>query len=58
MRKKPYNLKKVNHYLDKRKEIMEIISFRAEDVLGEVNSTDSISQEQKNKLNNFLAKIL
>ena len=42
-----------NHYTDKRKEIMKPNSFRLEDVFGDVISQDSISPEQKTKLNNF-----
>ena len=46
-----------NHYLDKRKEIMMNTQFK-EDVFGDVISKDNFSQEQKTKLNNFLAKIM
>ena len=52
-------LKKIyNHYLDKRKEIMNSTKFKVEDIFGDVISKDSISQEQITKLNNFLAKIM
>ena len=47
-----------NHYIDKGKEIMKNTSFIVEDVFGNVISKDSISPEQINKLNNFLAEIL
>ena len=47
-----------NHYVDKRKEIMDSTKFRVEDVFGDVISKDSISPEQITKLNNFLAKIM
>ena len=47
-----------NHYLDKRKDIMKDTSFRVEDVFGDVISKDNFSQEQINKLNTFLAKIM
>ena len=45
-----------NHYVDKRKEIMDSTKFRVEDVFGDVISKDSISPEEITKLNNFLAK--
>ena len=52
-------LKKIyNHYLDKRKEIMDSTKFKVEDIFGDVISKDSISTEQIFKLNNFLAKIM
>ena len=52
-------LKKIyNHYLDKRKEIMDSTKFKVEDIFGDVISKDSISPEQITKLNNFLAKIM
>ena len=52
-------LKKIyNHYIDKRKEIMDSTKFKVEDIFGDVISKDSISPEQITKLNNFLAKIL
>ena len=57
--KETLELKKIyNHYTDKRKENMNSTKFKVEDVLGDVISKDSISQEQKTKLNNFLAKIM
>ena len=37
---------------------MKNTNFRVKDVFGDVISKDSISPEQKTKLNNFLAKIL
>ena len=46
-----------NHYLDKRKQIMDSTKFKV-DIFGDVISKDSISPEQITKLNNFLAKIM
>ena len=47
-------LKKIyNHYLDKRKQIMDSIKFKVEVIFGDVISKDSISPEQITKLNNF-----
>ena len=52
-------LKKIyNHYLDKRKLIMDPTNLEAEDILGDVISKDSISPEQITKLNNVSAKIM
>ena len=45
-----------NHFLDKRREIMNSTKFRVEYIFGDVISKDSISPEQINELNNFLAK--
>ena len=57
--KEVQELKKIyNHYIDKRKEIMNSTKFRVEDIFGDVISKDSISTEQITKLNNFLAKIM
>ena len=50
--------KNYNHYLDKRKEIMDSTKFKVEDIFGDVISKDSISLVQITKLNNFLAKIM
>ena len=50
--------KNYNHYLDKRKEIMNSTKFKVEDIFGDVFSRDSISTEQIAKLNNFWAKIM
>ena len=47
-----------NHYVDKMSEIMKNTQFKIEDVFGDVISKDSISQEQKTKLNIFSAKIM
>ena len=47
-----------NHYLDKRKEIMDSTKFKVEDILNDVISKDSISSEQIIKLNNFLARMM
>ena len=55
--KEAQELKKIyNHYIDKRKEIMNSTKFKFEDIFGDVISKDSISPEQITKLNNFLAK--
>ena len=49
--KEALELKKIyNHYLDKRKDIMENTQFKVEDVFDDVISKDNFSQEQK-KLN-------
>ena len=57
--KEASELKKIyNHYIDKRKEIMDSTKFKVEDIFGDVISKDSISPEQITKLNNFLAKIM
>ena len=57
--KEALELKKIyNHYIDKRKEIMNSTKFKVEDIFGDVISKDSISPEQITKLNNFLAKIM
>ena len=57
--KEALELKKIyNHYIDKRKEIMNSTKFKVEDIFGDVISKDSISTEQITKLNNFLAKMM
>ena len=57
--KEALELKKIyNHYIDKRKEIMDSTKFKVEDLFGDVISKDTISNEQIIKLNNFLAKIM
>ena len=57
--KEALELKKIyNHYLDKRKEIMDSTKFKVEDIFGDVISKHSISTEQITKLNNFLAKMM
>ena len=57
--KEALELKKIyNHYLDKRKEIMNSTKFKVEDIFGDVISKDSNSPEQITKLNNFLAKTM
>ena len=57
--KEALELKKIyNHYLDKRKQVMDSTKFKVEDIFGDVISKDSISPEQITKLNNFLAKIM
>ena len=57
--KEGLEMKKIyNHYIDKRKEIMDSTKFKVEDIFGNVISKDSISPEQITKLNNFLAKIM
>ena len=45
-----------NHYLEKRKDIMNSTKSSVEDVFG--NSKVSVSSEQIQKLNNFLAKMM
>ena len=58
-RKEALELKKIyNHFLDKRKQIMDSTKFKVGNVFGDVISKDSISPEQITKLNNFLAKIM
>ena len=47
-----------NHYLDKRKEIMDSTKFKVEDIFGDVISKAFISPEQITKLNSFSAKIM
>ena len=47
-----------NHYIDKISEIIRDTQFRAEDVFGDVISTDKFSQAHITKFINFLAKIL
>ena len=57
--KEAVELKKIyNHYVDKRKEFMNSTEFKVENTFGGVISKDSISSEQTNKLNKFLAKIM
>ena len=57
--KESLELKKIcNHYVDKRKEIMDSTKFKVEDIFCDIISKDSISPEQLTKLNNFLAKIM
>ena len=52
--KEALELKKIyNHYLDKRKQIMDSTKYKVEDISGDVISKDSISPEQITKLNNF-----
>ena len=47
-----------NHYLDKSNEIMKSTEFRVEDNFDYVISKDSISPEQKIKLDKFFGKIM
>ena len=47
-----------NHYIDKRKEIMNSTKFKVGDIFGDVISKDFISPEQITKPNKFLAKIM
>ena len=55
--KKALELKKIfNHYIDKRKEVMNSTKFKVEDIFGDVISKHSISPEQITKRNNFLKK--
>ena len=52
-------LKKIyNHYLDKRKEIMNSTKFKVEDIFGDVISKDTVSTEQITKLKNFLTRVM
>ena len=52
--KEALELKKIyNHYLDKRKEIMNSTNFKVEDIFVGVVSRYSVSPEQRTKLNNF-----
>ena len=52
--KEAIELKKIyNHYLDKRKQIMDSTNFKVEDIFGDVISKDSISPEQITKPKNF-----
>ena len=47
-------MKKIyNHYIDKRREIMDSTKFKVEGIFGDVFSQDSISPEQITKLNFF-----
>ena len=55
--KEALELKKIyNHYIDKRKQIMDSTKFKVEDLFGDVISKDSNSPEQITTLNNFLTK--
>ena len=57
--KEALELKKIyEHYLEKRKEIMNSTKFKVEDTFGDVIRKDSISPEQITKLNIFFAKIM
>ena len=57
--KKAEQLKQIyNHYIDKRKEIMDSTKFKVEDIFSDIISKDSISPEQTTNLNNFLAKLM
>ena len=52
-------LKKIyNHYLDTRKKIMKIASFKVEDVFGDVVSNVKFSEEQVTKLTKIFAKTI
>ena len=56
--KEAEQLKQVyNHYVDKKSEIMKNTQFKVEEIFNDVIHTDTISQEQIVKLNNFLAKM-
>ena len=55
--KEALELKKLqNHYLDKRKQIMDSTEIKLEDIFGDVISKDSNSPEQITKFKTFLAK--
>ena len=47
-----------NHYVDKRKEIMDSTKIKVEYISGDVIIKDSVSPEQITKPKNFLAKII
>ena len=58
-KKEALEFKKIyNHYLDKRKEIMDSTKFKVEYIFGDVKSKGSIPSDQIIKLNNFLAKMM
>ena len=57
--KEASELKKIyNHYVDKRKEIMDSTKFKVEDIFGDIISKDSISTERITQLKTFLAKMI
>ena len=57
--KETQELKKIyNHYINKRKQIMESNNSKVEDIFGDVISKESISPEQITKINVFLAKLM
>ena len=57
--KEAFELKNIyNHYLDKRKEIMNSTKFKFEGISGEIISIDYFSPEERTKPNKFLAKIM
>ena len=57
--KEALELKKIyNHYVDKRKEIMDSTKFKVEEIFADVIPKDSISPEQITKSSNFLTKIM
>ena len=58
MKKSIRTEKNYNHYLDKRKAIMNSTKFKVEDIFGDILSKDSISPEQITKLNIFLVEIM
>ena len=47
-----------NHYITKRKEIMENTKFTVEDIFGRLDLSENISAEQIRTLNAFLAKMM
>ena len=47
-----------NYYFDERSEIMINTQFKVKVIFDDVLGKDSISTEQKTKLNNFLAKMM
>ena len=52
--KEAVQLKQIyNHYIDRRKEIMNSTKFKVEDIFGDLISKDPISTEQITKTNNF-----
>ena len=57
--KEALDLKKTyNHYLDKRKKLMNATKLKVEDIFSNVISKDSFSTEQITKINSLLAKIM
>ena len=57
--KEAMELKKIyNHYLDKRKEIMENTQCKVEDVFGDRVNKDTFSQDQIIKPNKFSDKMM
>ena len=47
-----------NHYLEKRKDIMNSTKFSVEDIFGNSKNSDHISGEEIQTLNKFLARLM